>query len=114
MAAYPLSGEPQDAEDADSLDEARVEAERIAGDFSDQWEHSVLSPEVAVDLGVSSDDKPLLVFSLNIGLEDDLDVDDYPGDTMEELTTDLRRRIAGSTVDRFSWIVSVATKSAAH
>jgi hypothetical protein len=52
---------------------------------------------------------------VNFEFDDDLAADDYPLDEIEELTSALRSRIAASSVDGWSWLVTADTKAgAAH
>lgn len=105
-----------DADRADAaLAEALAEAQAIAAQFSDESADHRLRPAVSVDLDIGGDDQPLFVFFVNFELDDDLAADDYPLDEIEELTSALRSRIAVSSVDGWSWLVTAGTKAgAAH
>ena len=105
-----------DADRADAaLAEALAEAQAIAASFSDESADNPLRPAVSVDLDIGGDDQPLFVFFVNFELDDDLAADDYPLDEIQELTSALRSRIAGSAVDDWAWLVTAGTKAgAAH
>ena len=93
----------------EALRAARAAAEGIAGEFIRGWDSSPLRPVVTVALVTGSDGQPLFIFSLNV----DLDATEYPADAMAELAADLRRRIVGSPVDGWAWLVTAHSKAGA-
>lgn len=103
--------------DADRADAALAEAVSIAEDisarFTEQWTANPLRPDVSVDLNVGGDDQPVFVFSVNVDLKDDLDAGEYPLDELQDLASVLRTQVADSSVNDWSWLVTVGTKAGA-
>ena len=95
----------------EALRGAQVAAEGTAGEFSRGWDASPLRPEVTVALVTGSEGQPLFIFSLNVDLDDDLAAAEFPADAMAELAADLRRRIVGSSVDGWAWLVTAHSKA---
>lgn len=96
-----------------ALAQALVEAEAISSVFTEERSDISLLPRVRVDLDVGGDDQPLFVFSIYFDLDDDLAADDYPLDEIQDLTSELRARIADSSVDGWAWLVTTGTKAGA-
>lgn len=98
---------------AAELDVAEVAAKEIAAAFTAERSDSSLHPDVSVVLDVGGDDEPLFVFSMDVDLDEGLDVDEYPLDEVQELASELRSRIAASVIATWSSLVTVATKASA-
>jgi len=96
----------------DGAEAALAVAREIAISFG-QEAQSELRPTIKVDLETGSREQPLLVFSLLLDLEDDLDAKDYPMPEIAGLEKDLRARIANSAVHEWDWIVIAGTKAGA-
>ncbi len=103
---------PAAGEATDGTEKALAVAREIAIWFS-QEARSELRPTIKVDLETGSREQPLLVFSLLLDLEDDLDAKDYPMPEIARLEKDLRARIEKSAVDEWDWIVIAGTKAGA-
>ena len=97
-----------------ALIEADAVAQKIALDFATDRSSHPLAPDVTVQRDIGGDDRPLYVFQLDVDLRDDLASDDYPMAEIQELASSLRAKIAPTEVDRWSWLVSVATKGSAE
>lgn len=68
---------------------------------------------MSVGLDAGAEYQPVFVFSLLLALDDDLDADEYPGAEVEKVQSDLRARVASSSVDEWDWIVTTGTKAGA-
>lgn len=100
------------AEQADvALGAADDEAQALATDLSATWATHRLRPNVTVRLTAGGDDEPLFVFSIDVELADDLAAEEYPLADMQQLAAELRARVAGTSVDDWSWMVDVGTKA---
>lgn len=96
-----------------SLAGVLADAQLIAATFTDAGSSSHLRPEASVALDVGGDDQPLFVFTMDVDLEDDLDVAEYPMNDIQALVSDLRSRIAASSVVSWAWMVTAGTRAGA-
>lgn len=66
-----------------------------------------LRPLLTPSLTIGGDDQPSFAFTLGVALDPEFDPSQYPSSQIDDLVSDARRRIEGSPVDEWDWLVSV-------
>lgn len=99
-----------DAHDADreqaALDRAHDAADQVVADLNSKWEATGVPTRLSVEVPVGAEDQPVFTFTLLLDLADDFDVADWPADQVEALSDEIRRRLIGSPVDDWDWLVT--------
>lgn len=106
-------GAADDARSEETLNTAFEAARAICESFGVDQRGSSLSPTVSVNVEAGAEDQWVLVFTLLVELDDDLDPEDFPEDEIERLQSDLRARAVETSVDEWDWIITTGTKAGA-
>ena len=105
---YAWQDELSAAEFQAALDAAKQDAERVRKEFVESLPLGSPAYDAAWTTRYGSRDRLIFEFSVVLDLDgDDFDIRDYPGETADSATADLRSRIAGSKVGK--WGVFVVT-----